>query len=150
MNINLLLPFLFLTIAHSSISGTIGEYFDLNCKISDFYLKLEEVKINLKYFNLISCDKIITNPYIQKFSDLNQCCEELNYCYGRCETEKLFCDTHFNYCMEEICLENFAERNDLLNYESCKFLKEFHFSHKKSYGCEYFYYYKIQNKCIQL
>lgn len=135
-------------LSSATINGKLSDYFESECSAKYYYSNQQEITTLLNYFIPLQCNEIVKKINLYYFEEIINCCEELSVCYQRCETEKLFCDNHFKKCLENHCSENFKNLGDYYNYENCNFLKDFHYSYKKNYGCEYFYYNKIRNNCF--
>ena len=140
--------FLFSNIFHIWVLGDIsyGNCFDEICSLDMDHKIITE---NLKYFELIECKDLLNLEFVESFPEILICCEELNSCYEACDTEKKFCDDRFSNCLEIQCSENLDEGYDKdVKLALCLMTIDYHYSYKKLFGCEYFYYHKMKNSCI--
>ena len=144
MKINLFLFYLF--VIEIKCSVYYGDYFDEICSLETN--DHTTIKNLLKYFDYVECKDILDLEFTNYFPEILTCCDELNACYEVCDTTKLFCDDRFKSCLDIQCSENLPEEDKDKKAVLCLMMLDYHYSYKKLFGCEYYYYHKFQNSCF--
>jgi len=123
-----------------------SDFFDQVCSMNaDIGLIME----NINNFQPESCIDILNLPVMDTFPELIHCCDDLNSCYGICDKDKKFCDDLLMNCFNFQCLDNLEDTPDQdVQKILCLMIQDYHYTYKKLFGCEYFYYYKYKNGCF--